>query len=154
MTGDQAGSPQAKRGTISPTMRAAIWQAHGRRCAYTGEHVGLTDVEIDHVIPIATTQEEYNNLVSNKVIQPNFDLNSLSNLLPTTAFQNNRKRARLRSETTLRHFLEVAEQYRPAAEAYMRASLDEGKSLNSYLQLKAQADRNNLEIEDDVAPGN
>lgn len=148
MTEDQAASPQSKRAPISATMRAAIWQAHGRRCAYTGEYVSLTDVEIDHVIPIATTQEEFNKLVSSGVIPRDFDLNGLPNLLPTTSFQNSRKRARLRTQTNLRHFLEVAEQYRPAVEAYLRASLDEGRSLNSYLQLKAQAERNNLEIED------
>ena len=108
MTGDQAAAPQAKRGTISPTMRAAIWQAHGQRCAYTGEYVSLMDVEIDHVIPIATTQEEFNKLVSANVIPPNFELNGLSNFLPTTAFQNTRKRARVPTETNLRHFLEIA----------------------------------------------
>jgi len=51
-------------------MRAAIWQAHGRRCAYTGEQVSLADVEIDHIMPIATSQEDLDKLVTTKIIPP------------------------------------------------------------------------------------
>ena len=54
----------------------------------------------------------------------------------------------MRRETHFRHFLEVAEQYRPAAEAYLRVSLDESRVLNAYLQLKAQAERNDLQVGD------
>jgi 5-methylcytosine-specific restriction endonuclease McrA len=142
-----------KRGNVSATMRAAIWQAHSRRCAYTGEQVSLADVEIDHIIPIATSQiatsqEDLDRLVTTKIIPPGFELNSLGNLLPKTRFQNSRKRANVRRETHFRHFLEVAEQYRPAAEAYLRVSLDESRVLNAYLQLKAQAERNDLQVGD------
>ncbi len=59
-----------KRGNVSATMRAAIWQAHGRRCAYTGEQVSLADVEIDHIMPIATSQEDLDKLVTTKIIPP------------------------------------------------------------------------------------
>jgi hypothetical protein len=146
---ESSDAPDApKRVTLSQTTRAAIWNAHGRRCAYTGEQLGFADLEIDHIIPITASASEIARLVDEKVIPANFDLNGLGNLLPTTAFQNSRKRANLRNNSALHHFLGVAQQHRGAAEAYIKASATQDKSLQAYLQLKAQAEKNDLSVDD------
>jgi HNH endonuclease len=138
------------RGTLSPTDRAAIWQAHGRRCAYTSDQISFNDLEIDHIIPVSISSEELDRLKAEDVIASCFDLNGFCNLLPTTRFQNSRKRANLRNKSALLHFLAVAEQYRASVEQYIRASSGDDRSLNAYLRIKAQAERNDITVEDIV----
>ncbi|WP_421999125.1 HNH endonuclease [Reyranella sp.] len=139
---------QLARRNLSPTERAAIWQAHNRRCAYTGVQVPLSDLEIDHIIPFSVDAKELDELKADGVIPTDFDLDGLGNLLPTTRFQNNRKRANVRTKSHLLHFLGVAEQYRSAVEHYIRASTGEDKVLSAFLRLKAQAEQNDLTVDD------
>ena len=40
------------RKTITTAARLALWEAHGRKCAYTGEPVAWSELEIDHIIPV------------------------------------------------------------------------------------------------------
>lgn len=138
------------RSGLTTQVRAAIWQAHGRRCAYTGEPVSFDRLEIDHLIPLATSPAEIERLINAGIIGIDFDLDGFGNLLPTTGFQNNRKRAHRRSDGTLRHFLEMAAQFRPAVEARVAAEVDDNQRLSAYLQLKAKAEANDLEVDDIV----
>ena len=85
----------SERLQISATVRAAIWHAHNQRCAYTGEPLAFVDLEIDHIIPVGITAAEFDGLIAESIISPNFDLNGLENFLPTSRFHNNRKRAKL-----------------------------------------------------------
>jgi hypothetical protein len=138
------------RGALSLTERAAIWQAYGRRCAYTSDLISFSDLEIDHIIPVSISSEDLDRLKAGHVIPTGFDLNGFGNLLPTTRFQNSRKRANLRNKSALLHFLAMAEQYQASVEAYIRASSGDGRLLNAYLQMKAQAEHNDLAVEDIV----
>lgn len=133
---------------LTTQVRAAIWQAHGRRCAYTGELVTFDRLEIDHLIPLATPTAEIDRLIEGGIIDVDFDLNGFGNLLPTSAFQNNRKRAHLRSDGTLRHFLEMASQFRSAVEARVAAEVDDNQRLSAYLKLKIKAEANDLKVDD------
>jgi hypothetical protein len=36
---------------ITSLLRAAIWEAHGRKCAYEGCPITWDQLEIDHIIP-------------------------------------------------------------------------------------------------------
>ena len=140
----------SKRRQLSTELRAAIWEAHKKRCPYTGEPIAFSELDIDHVIPIAVAADEFARLVCEKVIAADFDLNSLSNLLPTKRFQNGRKSDGIRGNSVLIHFLDIAEKHRAAVEERLSSSIEDRKLLTAYLQLKAKADRNSLDVEDVV----
>lgn len=110
----------------------------------------FTDLEIDHIVPLAIDDDELARLRAGGVVPADFDLEGFENLLPTSRFQNNRKRADIRNRSAILHFLAVAEQFRGAVEGYVRASADDGQLLSAYLRMKAQADRNDLAVEDIV----
>lgn len=139
-----------KRKQLSTELRIAIWEAHKKRCPYTGDLLAFTELDIDHVIPITVPEDEFARLVREKIIARDFDLNGLGNLLPTKRFQNGRKSDRIRGNSVLIHFLDIAEQHRAVVAERLSSSIEDRKLLNAYLQLKAQADRNSLDVEDVV----
>lgn len=137
-----------QRKALSSELRAAIWEAHKKRCAYTGDLLAFAELEIDHVVPVTIPPAELARLVDEKIIAEDFDLNGPDNLLPTKRFPNGSKGARVRSNSVLVHFLDLAAQKRAAIEKRLSASLEEGKLLTAYLQLKAKAENNSLDVED------
>ncbi|MFN3774808.1 HNH endonuclease [Sphingomonas parapaucimobilis] len=141
---------KAKRRQIPTEERAAIWEAHNKRCPYTGDLIGFAELEIDHVVPVTIAPDELARLKRDKIIGDDFDLNGLGNLLPTKRFPNGTKSDRIRSNNVLINFLDVARQHRAQIETQLAAALDERKTLTAYLRLKAKADRNSIEVEDVV----
>lgn len=141
---------KAKRRQIPTEERAAIWEAHNKRCPYTGDLIGFAELEIDHVVPVTIAPDELARLKRDKIIGDDFDLNGLGNLLPTKRFPNGTKSDRIRSNNVLINFLDVARQHRVQIETQLAAALDERKTLTAYLRLKAKADRNSIEVEDVV----
>ncbi len=139
-----------QRKALSSELRAAIWETHKKRCAYTGDRLAFAELEIDHVVPVTISSAELARLVEEKIIAADFNLNGLGNLLPTKRFPNGSKGARVRSNNVLVHFLDLAEQNRAAIEKRLSASLEDGKLLTAYLQLKAKAENNSLDVEDIV----
>ena len=69
--------------------RYAIWMAHKRRCAYTGQIIeNYSNLEIDHIIPRALPQQQY----AYHGLSDDYDIkNSLDNLLPTLKRPNSLK---------------------------------------------------------------
>jgi len=147
---DDSGTPILNRKQLKTELRAAIWEAHNKRCVYTGDRISFSELEIDHVVPIAITPEELARLVREEIVAADFDLNGLGNLLPTKRFQNARKSSDIRDKGVLLHFLDIAEQHRALVETRLSASIEDRKLLTAYLQLKAKADRNSLDVEDVV----
>ncbi|MDB5580294.1 MAG: hypothetical protein JWR80_5470 [Bradyrhizobium sp.] len=150
---DQDASPpptKAKRRQIPTEERAAIWEAHNKRCPYTGDLIGFAELEIDHVVPVTIAPDELARLKREKIIADDFDLNGLGNLLPTKRFPNGTKSDRVRPNNVLINFLDVARQHRATIETQLAAALDERKTLTAYLRLKAKAERNAIEVEDVV----
>jgi hypothetical protein len=137
-----------KRKQLTTELRAAIWETHNRRCCYTGDLIVFSELEIDHIVPVAITSSEIERLIHQGVISADFDLNGLGNLLPTNRFQNGKKSAAVRADSVLLHFLGLAEQHRAAVEVRLSASINDRKLLTAYLQLKSAADRNSLDVED------
>ena len=152
MDGSEAETSDKRvtRKQLSTELRAAIWEAHNKRCPYTGDVVSFSELDIDHVVPVAIAPVDFARLVREKVVAADFDLNGLGNLLPTKRFQNARKNADVCSNGVLLHFLDVAERYRASVETRLSASIEDRKLLTAYLQLKAKADRNSLDVEDVV----
>lgn len=143
-------SPKGKRRQISTEERAAIWEAHNKRCPYTGDLIGFAELEIDHVVPLTVALGELVRLKRVNIIDDGFDLNGLDNLLPTKRFPNGSKSDRIRPDNVLIHFLDVARQHRVKIETQLAAALDDRKTLTAYLRLKAKAERNSIEVEDVV----
>lgn len=143
----QSVASAARRKQLSTELRAAIWEAHRRRCAYTGDPIAFSELEIDHIVPVAVTSGVLYRLKAEGTISDDFDLNGVGNLLPTQRHANGTKSDRVRPRSVLLHFLDVAEQRRKAIEERLATVIGERKLLTAYLELKAQAERNSLDVE-------
>jgi len=144
---DRSDPAMNARSSMPAALRAAIWQAHSRRCAYTGDLLKFSDVQVDHIIPVNIDEASLSALVVRKIVPKDFDLNGLGNLLPTSAFQNARKGADLKGDNALIHFLGMAAEYAPKISKIMEAEYFADKTLRGYLLLKAQAERNELDVD-------
>lgn len=149
MDKDEAPADGAtKRKALSTELRAAIWEAHNRRCPYTGDLLAFCELDIDHIVPIGIAPDDLDRLKREQIISEDFDLNGPGNLLPTKRYQNGRKGAQVRPNNVLLHFLDIAGQHRAAVDTRLAASIEDRKLLTAYLQLKAQAERNDIDIDD------
>ena len=74
-------------------LRVAIWEAHGRQCAYSGEAIRFAELQIDHVIPkhLSSKPTELSGLLQQYGLAENFDLDGIENLLPTLGRANGQK---------------------------------------------------------------
>lgn len=71
--------------------RVALWKANQRRCFYCSEPISFGDLDIDHLVPQKTTQQEFKELRRRIRLPADFDLNGLCNLVPTHHDCNKRK---------------------------------------------------------------
>ncbi|NPD70256.1 hypothetical protein HN018_24155 (plasmid) [Lichenicola cladoniae] len=145
---DPAAPTGIKRKQLPTELRAAIWEVHKKRCSYTGDLIAFSDLDIDHVVPITISTGDLARLKREKIIGDDFDLNGLDNLLPTRRFQNGSKSAQVRANSVLIHFLDIAKQHSCAVQERLSVSIDNRRLLTAYLQIKAKADRNSLDVED------
>jgi len=89
--------------------RRAIWEAHERRSAYTGDPVDFADLHIDHVIPERTLHDgTLPGLLARLDLPVDFDVNGYENLLPARPFENLRKGGEELDEGSTRFFLGMA----------------------------------------------
>lgn len=49
---------RAKRRQLSTEERAAIWEAHKKRCPYSGDLIAFSELDIDHVVPVTIERDE------------------------------------------------------------------------------------------------
>ena len=139
-----------RRKPFSTALRHAVWEAHGRKCAYTGEPVDWSELEIDHVIPVSSDQSQIAELRARGVIEANFDINSFENLLPTKSHRNSQKSSFIQNDRALIFFLSQAQKNREKAERIYASTGASDNALKSWLRLKAHAETNNATIEDVV----
>jgi len=78
---------------ISFYERQAIWEAHGRRCAYCGERLTFAKLEIDHIMARSTTQvaAEWLATLTAQGLQADFDVDAPENLAPSCGPCNRKK---------------------------------------------------------------
>lgn len=100
------------RREVGEIERVAIWTAHLKRCAYCGEPIKYSDLEIDHILPasLAKSPDRLRGIVSKLALPPDFSIGALRNLLPAHGICNSKKRDRVFNEANVRYFLEIADQ--------------------------------------------
>lgn len=98
------------RKTFPTSKRAAIWQAHDQRCIYCTELVAFADLDVDHIIPehLKEKPELLTNFL-NEYGLSNFDIDGLSNLVPSHRRCNLQKKGQILKKNRALHFLSIAE---------------------------------------------
>jgi hypothetical protein len=92
-------------------LRYAIWVAHGKRDAYSGDRIeNFEDLEIDHIIPKSTDKILLQEKISKYDLGTDFSLNSLANLLPTSKLLNRQKSHSAFNESSERFYLAYAKE--------------------------------------------
>jgi hypothetical protein len=137
------------RKTTTTAARRALWEAHGRKCAYTGEPVAWSELEIDHIIPVKSDAARMTELRGAGIISDDF--NGFENLLPTKAHRNNQKSNFIANERSIVFFLNLAAKEKEKAERLLTSSLASDLALKGFLQIKTQAETNDINIEDMIA---
>lgn len=87
--------------------RVALWKANQRRCFYCSEPISFGDLDIDHLVPQKTTQQEFEELRRRIRLPPDFDLNGLHNLVPTHHDCNKRKAGACFADEALLFYVEL-----------------------------------------------
>lgn len=88
-------------------MRTVLWNNNKKRCYYCTELVNFNDLEIDHIIPQNTSEQELNKIKLELNLELDFELNSFNNLVPTHHNCNSRKSSKQFSVSSLRYYLEL-----------------------------------------------
>ena len=104
---------------FSAEEREAIWDAYGRRCAYTGKLLDVSNFHIDHIIPesLAKDSAALECKIATFDLPADFDLHGYENLLPCQPRANLQKRDLLLSST--HYFLSVAASKKAKIEAHL-----------------------------------
>lgn len=94
---------------LKTEVRYAIWKAHDKRCAYTGQLIENFDsLQIDHIIPKNSKREVINQKIIEYELDKNFQIDSFENLLPTIKRPNQQKGSRPLSSNAEIFFIEFA----------------------------------------------
>lgn len=88
-------------------VRTVLWNSNGKRCIYCTELILFYDLEIDHIIPQTTSEQELDVIKKKLNLSSDFNINSFYNLVPTHHNCNNRKSSKIFSDNSLRYYLEL-----------------------------------------------
>jgi hypothetical protein len=139
----------ADRKRLSTEVRRAIWEAWGRRCAFTGEPVKWTEMHVDHVIPLVAP-DLLEELQMKGLVSDAFDINGFENLLPIHSHRNQRKSGREMETSALIWFLEQAGSKKPDIERRIANAIKSNEAIKAYLALKAASEKNDVSPEEMV----
>jgi HNH endonuclease len=137
-----------ERKNITTTARQAIWEAHAKKCAYTGAPIDWSELEIDHIIPLNGDPARKADLQSKGIIGTNFDVNGFENLLPTKRNLNNQKSNFVPNDASVVFFLGLAAKSKEKVERLHSSLLSADQALKGYLQIKTQAQKNDISIDE------
>ena len=124
--------------------RQALWLAHNKKCAYSGELIDLRNIQIDHIIPerIEKDSEEYRSLATQLQLSDDFEITGFENLLPCSPSYNLQKKGLVFDNPRIHFFLSIAASKKKEVEKNIqriKAQLDQGKAailLQSLLETK------------------
>ena len=90
--------------------RQALWMAHSKKCAYTGEVLGLQNMHIDHIVNegLAENPAAFAKLKADWGLPDDFDIYGYGNLLPCTQARNLQKNDLQFDKPTGLFFLQIA----------------------------------------------
>jgi len=91
---------------FSESEKVAIWEADDRKCFYERTPVRYHDLQIDHIVPESTSEEEMSKLRSR--LPQNFEINSAENWVTCHQGCNCRKGSTLFEDRALLYYLELA----------------------------------------------
>jgi 5-methylcytosine-specific restriction endonuclease McrA len=96
---------------FSTLERAAIWEAHDKRCIYCSELIYFTDLHIDHILPeeLVDKPDELDRIKDEYDLDSKFSINTYYNWVPGHSSCNLRKSNRKFKKNRLLFFLEIAE---------------------------------------------
>lgn len=137
-----------ERKNFDQPTRVAVWEAHSRKCAFTGDPVDYSELQVDHVIPVEGEAARIAELRAKGIIPSDFDLNGFCNLLPTRGFRNRQKTNHIANDASVAFFLGLAEKTRPKVERLYHDAVARDSALNGYLQMSAAAQRNGVSVEE------
>ncbi len=102
---------------LSAAEREAIWLAHGKKCAYTGKLLDVSNFQIDHIIPESLTKNPA--ALKEKITELNlpvdFNIHGYENLLPCCPRANYQKSNLI--PPYLYHYLDIADAKKEKVEA-------------------------------------
>ena len=82
-------------------IRVAVWRANDRKCFFCSEPVEFRNLEIDHIIPEGIDPQLLSATLRRLAMPPDYDLNSLPNLVPTHHDCNRRKSGVLHEDNAI-----------------------------------------------------
>jgi hypothetical protein len=99
------------RKAFPTSKRAAIWQAHERRCIYCAELVAFADLDVDHIIPdhLKEKPDQLTELLNEYGLNKDFDVDGLLNLVPSHRRCNLQKKGQILPKSRTLHFLSIAD---------------------------------------------
>ena len=148
MTRPFSAASKTTQRRMTTALREAVWRAHGKRDAFTGEPLDWSELQIDHVIAVTTTPDELLDLMARGLVPQGFDILGPENLLPTRTFRNRQKSDRPLGDAALHFFLDLARDAAPKVNAYLADDRASERSLDAYLLLQKEAERNAVSLEE------
>lgn len=94
---------------ISQQRRKSIYDAYSNKCFYCGEHIDWNDLEIDHLIAENTCNLK--ELLIDYGLPEDYDINDLTNLVPSHSLCNNRKSNRPFNKSTYLYYRSLTDSY-------------------------------------------
>lgn len=119
---------------IEDALRLAIYDAYIGKCFYTEEPVAYIDFEIDHIIPESLVSD-MGNLKKRLMLDDDFHINSIENLVPSRPGINLRKNGNLFSDNTLLLFFEKTKAKKPTVVALYEKYKKLGRLSNGYKEI-------------------
>ena len=104
---------------FTAAQREAIWIAHNKKCAYSGELLEVNNFHIDHIIPerVIGDLDEFKKIKEELGLTDDFDPLGFENLLPCKPGINQQKTGFLFPPPQMQYFLSIASQKKTLVES-------------------------------------
>lgn len=129
---------------ITPLLRMAIWEAHGRRCVYDAIPIGWDEVEIDHILPQSLWRDvtKKRQVFEILVLGDEFSPHDLSNLIPCRALRNGQKSDWVFEPGSVRFFRQLAEEKKTEVKRWMAKLSEQREQDRIRSEAEAACDAN------------
>lgn len=101
--------------TSDDLVRAALWEAYGKRCFWHGEPIAFAELEVDHLIPESLEKKplELKKILKSASLPTDYDLQGLQNLVPSCGTCNGKKSAEVYKIPRLISLVQLVERTLP-----------------------------------------